>query len=217
MKKFVAAMLCIIMALGMTAVMAEDGTGVYTMYNKTGEKLAELYIYAVGSEDKGVNYAPDFKNGMELTYTGAADSVLTVEFVTESGYTGTFDRLHIETAPITMLSADAMTGATMISFFAPQETGTYTMYNKTGEALAELYIYPVASEDKGTNYAVDFQDGMEINYTGVTGTVLTVEFVTESGYVGTFNTLHIEVAPITMLSADAMTGATMISFFAPKD
>ena len=46
---------------------------------------------------------------------------------------------------------------------------------------------------------------------------MTVSFKTESGYEATFPTLHIEEAPVTLLAADAMTGATPISFFAPKD
>ena len=43
----------------------------------------------------------------------------------------------------------------------------------------------------------------------------TLCFKTESGYEGSFATLHIEVAPIYLLSADGMTGATQISFRAP--
>nr|MCR4883551.1 cytochrome C [Clostridiales bacterium] len=46
---------------------------------------------------------------------------------------------------------------------------------------------------------------------------LTLTFVTESGYTGTFATLLIAVAPITLLAPDAMTGATAISFFAPAE
>ena len=37
----------------------------------------------------------------------------------KSGYEGSFATLNIETSPITMLSADAMTGATQISFSVP--------------------------------------------------------------------------------------------------
>jgi hypothetical protein len=46
---------------------------------------------------------------------------------------------------------------------------------------------------------------------------LTLDFVIESGYAGTFATLSIEVAPIILLAHDAMTGATQISFFAPAE
>ncbi len=46
--------------------------------------------------------------------------------------------------------------------------------------------------------------------------VYTLEFTTESGYTGSFDTLHFEVAPISLLAEDALTGATQISFSAPK-
>ena len=49
------------------------------------------------------------------------------------------------------------------------------------------------------------------------GYSMTVFFKTEGGYEGQFTTLHIEVAPITLLAADALTGATQISFFAPAE
>ena len=49
-----------------------------------------------------------------------ADTSLTLTFTTESGYTASFTTLGLEEAPITLLSADAMTGATPISFSIPQ-------------------------------------------------------------------------------------------------
>ena len=44
---------------------------------------------------------------------------------------------------------------------------------------------------------------------------MTLTFKTESGYEGSFPTLHIEMTPIYLLSADGKTGATQISFRAP--
>ena len=90
---------------------AEDAVGKYTVYNQTGEKVTDLYVYEVGSEDKGENLAGD---GLD------ADATLVLEFKTESGYEASFETLHIEEAPISLLSVDAMTGATPISFAAPQ-------------------------------------------------------------------------------------------------
>ena len=66
---------------------------------------------------------------------------LTLRFVTASGYEGTFGTLSIEEAIINLLSADAASGATPISFGMPQQSGRYTVYNLTGE--------------KGPNYAVN--------------------------------------------------------------
>lgn len=216
MKKFLAVLVAMMMVLSLASVVAEDATGAYTVYNSTGETVTELYLYPVGSEDKGENLAAFHGASIDLTYTAPADTHLVLEFVTESGYVGHFDNLAIEEAPITLLSADAMTGPTMISFTVPVNTGVYTIYNGTGENLAELYLYPVGTEDKGKNLAEGFEDGAEFSYTAPQNVKLMLEFVTESGYAGYFDKLSIEVAPITLLSADAMTGATMISFTAPE-
>ncbi len=110
-----------------------------------------------------------------------------------------------------------MTGATPITFFKPKATGVYSIYNRTGENLKGLYIYNTGAEDKGANLAENFVDGAAVSYTDFEDAVLTVEFVTESDYTNAFTTLHIEEAPITLLAADAMTGATPITFFAPAE
>ena len=103
-------------------------TGTYTFYNKTGEKVTELYLVNNKTGEKGVNYAvngfaADAKNVITRTVSAedAEGYSMTVLFKTESGYEGSFPTLHIEVAPITLLAADAMTGATAISFFAPAE------------------------------------------------------------------------------------------------
>ena len=108
---------------------------------------------------------------------------------------------------------------------AKAPTGTYTFYNKTGETVTELYLIDNLTGEKGVNYAVNgfAADACWTITRTITaeekeaGYSMTVSFKTESGYEGHFDTLHIEVAPITLLSADAMTGATMISFFAPAE
>ena len=41
-----------------TTAAAEVATGTYTLYNVTGEKLTELYLYETGS-DKGENHIPE--------------------------------------------------------------------------------------------------------------------------------------------------------------
>ena len=103
------------------------------------------------------------------------------------------------------------------------ETGTYTIYNVTGETVTELYLVDNLTGEEGVNYAVNgFADGACWIITRTitaeekeAGYSMTLKFKTESGYEGSFATLHIEVAPIYLLSADAMTGATQISFRAP--
>ena len=218
MKKIVLTVLALVLALALCAGVAEEKSGEYTVFNSTGENITELYLYKADSADKGANLAENFKkNKQVITYTGDEKDVLILEFVTESGRTGVFSTLHVEVAPINLLAADAMTGATPISFFKPQGTGEYTIYNATGEELSGLYLYKADSEDKGTNYAEGFADGAVLTFTGDTDSVLVLEFTTAGGYTGAFTTLHVEVAPITLLAADAMTGATPITFSAPAN
>ncbi|MBR3742075.1 MAG: hypothetical protein IKN04_16745 [Clostridia bacterium] len=102
-------------------------------------------------------------------------------------------------------------------------TGTYTIYNTTGETVTELYLIDNLTGEKGVNYAVNgfAADACWVITRTITpeekeaGYSMTLYFKTEGGYEGQFDTLHIEVAPIYLLSADGMTGATQISFRAP--
>lgn len=132
--------------------------------------------------------------------------------------------------------ADAVSGATLADTpnyvkaiiaaakAAGDQTGTYTIYNKTGETVTELYLTDNVTGEKSVNYAAN---GMAADAMNVITTTLaagedgshrlTLSFKTEGGYEGEFATLSIEVAPITLLAADAMTGATQISFFAPAE
>ena len=99
----------------------EVTTGVYTIHNTTGELVSELYVYETGAEEKGENLAGEGLNDtekVEVTYEGTTDTVLTLEFTTESGFQGTFETLYIEEVNINLLAADAMTGATPIQFIA---------------------------------------------------------------------------------------------------
>ena len=102
-------------------------------------------------------------------------------------------------------------------------TGTYTVCNTTGETVTELYLIDNLTGEKSVNYAVNgfAADACWVITRTITpeekdaGYSMTLTFKTESGYEGSFPTLHIEVAPIYLLSADGMTGATQISFRAP--
>ncbi|MDO5033704.1 MAG: cytochrome C [Eubacteriales bacterium] len=102
---------------------AAEETGVYTLVNKTGEKVVELYHYANDSKDKGENLAGEgLEDGKTATSTvnlaadKTEDFVSTLEFKTESGYEAKFEKLHFETVEIELLAEDAMTGATPIAF-----------------------------------------------------------------------------------------------------
>ena len=208
--------------------------GVYTVYNATGEGVTELYLYPTGDADKGENYAAGGHgfgdaHAKILTYDAADDpSVeLTLEFTTNSGYTGKFETLHIETAPISLLAEDALTGATQIAFQASK--AVYNIFNTTGEEVTELYLYRTGSSDKGKNLIADAaEDGgsQVISFDAVPEMLLddngnmgafTIEFTTASGYTGKFETLSYENAPISLISADDMTGATEIKFGVPQN
>ena len=199
-----------------TTAAAETATGTYTLYNVTGEKLTELYLYETGS-DKGENRIPDgMKNNKKLvlTYDAAADAALTLEYVTESGVSAKFETLHIEEVPIAMQSVDATSGATPIRFGVPEDTGNYKLVNTTGTTVSELYVYLNGGE-KGENLAGSgMEDGASVDFT-ITAPVdasLTVEFTTEADGTKTFETLHIENVTVNLLAADAMSGATPIQF-----
>lgn len=198
------------------ATEVETAVGTYTLYNVTGEKLKELYLYENGT-DKGENRVADgLKNNGKLvvTFEAAADATLTLEYVTESGASAKFETLHIEEVPIAMQILDSTSSATPISFSVPQDTGNYKLVNTTGTTVTELYVYLNGGE-KGENLAGEgMKDGDSVDFT-ITAPVdasLTVEFTTEKDGTKTFKTLHIENVTLNLLAEDAMTGATPVKF-----
>lgn len=97
--------------------------------------------------------------------------------------------------------------------------GVYQIYNSLGSKVTELYLYETG-KDKGDNKVesngLNVGDNITLKYEGSTDTVLTLEFISEDGETGKFETLHIEEAPINILAPDARTGATVIAFEEPK-
>ena len=101
---------------------------------------------------------------------------------------------------------------------AAVEPAEYTVYNTTGSTL---YLYVAGSEDKGENLAGEgLADGENVVLTlpedADQSAKYVLEFTTEDGTTQSFDTLSYEVAPISLLSADAAAGATPISFTAPE-
>lgn len=196
----------------------ETAVASYKIYNMTGAKLTELYVYETGSEDKGENLAGEgLKNAKKVEFEKelATDVVLTVEFNYEGGETQTFTSLHNEVAPITLRSVDAAGGATAIEFAVPTGTGKYAITNETGADLESLYMYAAGSEDKGTNYAEEVNangGSFELVFDGEYGQDYVLEFSNAGEEARNFPTLHIEEAPIRLLAADTCVGATQISF-----
>ena len=104
---------------------------------------------------------------------------------------------------------------------AAVEPAEYTVYNTTGSTVSELYLYVAGSEDKGENLAGEgLADGENVVLTlpedADQSAKYVLEFTTEDGTTQSFDTLSYEVAPISLLSADAAAGATPISFIAPE-
>ena len=101
------------------------------------------------------------------------------------------------------------------------EPAEYTVYNTTGSTVSELYLYVAGSEDKGENLAGEgLADGENVVLTlpedADQSAKYVLEFTTEDGTTQSFDTLSYEVAPISLLSADAAAGATPIAFSAPE-
>ena len=104
---------------------------------------------------------------------------------------------------------------------AAVEPAEYTVYNTTGSTVSELYLYVAGSEDKGENLAGQgLADGENVVLTlpedADQSAKYVLEFTTEDGTTQSFDTLSYEVAPISLLSADAAAGATPIAFSAPE-
>ena len=104
------------------------------------------------------------------------------------------------------------------------QSAEYTVYNTTGTTVTELYLYDAGSEDNGENLAGEgLADGdslvitRDVDADKQADVVYVLEFVTEDGATQSFNTLHYEVASISLKSVDAAAGATAIAFEAPQN
>ena len=113
----------------------------------------------------------------------------------------------------------ATTAAEETTALSGEQEAVYTLKNTTGETVKELYIYPADSSDKGENYAADGMDkdatvtvSKKADASEIDGIVYNLSFKTESGYEGSFTTLHFETVTIELLSSDAVSGATQIKF-----
>ena len=105
---------------------AEAQPAEYTVYNTTGSTVTELYLYTAGSEEKGENLAGEgLADGESVVLTLPEDADqsanYTLEFTTEDGSVQSFETLHYEVTPISLLSVDAAAGATPIAFAAPEQ------------------------------------------------------------------------------------------------
>lgn len=214
-----------------------SGEGVVGVPNSTEKFGANI----VGSEDgkvlgsKRVNNAY-YSNNM-ATRGGATQELVVSWEAIESFVAGkTIDEIEQYLfSKADAADADVVSGATLADTAnyikgilaaarnaAGIQTGHYTVYNRTGETVTELYIAHNETGDKGENLAGEgLADGSvalilkSIPASADAHHALTFTYVTESGRIGEFTSLSIEDVPLTLLSADAMTGATPFTFFAP--
>ena len=190
-----------------------------------GSKRANSDLYSLNMQRAGstVQIAANF-NAIEAYAKGKTVAELEAAV---NGYTEETKAEFIDavTGATTADTWGYMRGILAAAKAAKAQTGTYTFCNKTGETVTELYLVDNLTGEKGPNYVVN-GFAADAKYV-VTRTVsaeeieagysMTVEFRTEGGYEAKFENLHIEVAPITLLAQDALTGATPISFFAPEE
>ena len=188
-----------------------------------GSKRANSDLYSLNMQRAGstVQIAANF-NAIEAFVKGKTVAELeeTVNGYTDETKAGFVDAVSGATTADSWGYAKGILAAAKA---AKASTGTYTVYNKTGEKVTELYLIDNLTGEKGVNYAVNgfAADACWVITRTITpeekeaGYSMTLYFKTEGGYEGQFDTLHIEVAPIYLLSADGMTGATQISFRAP--
>ena len=124
-------------------------------------------------------------------------------------------------SPASSVASSVAASSEAASSEAAVEPAEYTVYNTTGSTVSELYLYVAGSEDKGENLAGEgLADGENVVLTlpedADQSAKYVLEFTTEDGTTQSFDTLSYEVAPISLLSADAAAGATPIAFSAPE-
>ena len=208
--------------------------GVYEITNQTGEVVTFLSIADnVTGESESMTYPAEegIENGGSCVMSFAIPANedghhrLTFSFKTASGYEGTFTTLSIEEAGITLLAADAMTGATPIAFTEAHKTqeGYYVIRNATGATVTDVIL---SDNVTGAAISVKPENGLKDGETmDLSFSIpaeedgnhrLTLQFTVETGEntytVYSFTTLSIEEVTLELLSPDAITGATPFRF-----
>ena len=100
-------------------------------------------------------------------------------------------------------SSEAASSEAASSEAAEPTTAEYTVYNTTGSAVTELYLYDAGSEEKGDNLAGEngLADGENLVITRdveadkQSDVTYVLEFTTEDGQTQSFETLHYESLP----------------------
>ena len=203
-------------AFGANIVNSENG-------KVLGSKRVNSNFYSANMADHGGSTTPLLYNYEAIEAYAVGKTIAELEAAVEGQEAAAF--------------VDAVSGATLVdtlgyvkgiiaaAYNATGSIGRYTIYNKTGETVTEIYLSDNVTGEKGPNLAVYplAADASVVLTKALPGNEdgshrLTISFKTESGYEGAFTTLSIETAPITLLDVDASSSATnnnAVRFFAP--
>ena len=232
MKKILALVLALALALCCAAAFAEEETetrtpdGQYVFHNQSNLVVTQISLIdndhpervATISMEGGLQ--PDQSTGELGLFLmegedGKAGLALQIEF--ENGEMSIYPTVHYEKVLIEILPpVDANSGATPIAFVAYPQFGNYVIKNATGGDVTDLTI----SHNNGSASSVtallpaddEFTIGFSIPADADKEHCLTLSYKLADGTVQKYENLSIEDVTITLLAADAITGATPIAF-----
>ena len=233
MKKTLALILALVMAICCTAALAEETEerepdGLYLFHNMSDLLITKITLTDNADTDRVLEIElegglkPDEISGEVGVFLpegddGSAGFTLMIEF--ENGQISIFSTLHYEKVTIEVLNpVDATSGATPIMFTAYRQMGHYWIKNATGGAVKKFTIAHNGTEESSTAEEIAADAEVGIGFSIPDGDdkehCLTVSFTLADGTEQKFETLSIEDVTITLLAPDAMTGATPIAFSA---
>ncbi|MBR1584768.1 MAG: hypothetical protein IJ662_04440 [Clostridia bacterium] len=183
-----------------------------------GSKKVNTNFYSAGMADHGGSTQPLLLSYEAIEAYVAGKTIAELEAAVEGQEAAAF--------------VDTVSGATLVDTLnyvkgviaaakaATITKGRFTLVNKTGETVTEIYLADNLTGEKGPNLAVyPLAAGAHVVLTmdkpasEENDHRLTLTFITESGATGSFPTLSIEEAIINLLApADVVAGATQIQF-----
>ena len=231
MKKAIALILALMMAICCTAALAEETEertpdGQYIFHNASDLVVTKITLINNSNTDNILTIEPegglkpdDLSGEVGLFLNEGEDGsmglMLMIEF--EDGQISIHDKLDFEKAMIEILPpVDPESNEKVIDIVHERQMGYYRIINATGGTVKDVTIahneskeYTKAAEipadgEVGIGYSIP--DGYDTEH------CLTISFTLEDGTLQAYTQLSIEKVTITLLAPDAMTGATPIAF-----
>ena len=183
-----------------------------------GSKKANTNFYSAGMADHGGSTQPLLVSYEAIEAYVAGKTIAELEAAVDGVEAAAFiDAVSGATLADTL---NYVKGVIAAAKAANMVKGRFTLVNKTGETVTEIYLADNVTGEKGPNLAVyplaadahvllikDKPASEENDHR------FTLTFVTESGATGEFTTLSVEEAIINLLApADVVAGATQIKF-----